>query len=141
MLKVTDLGQGGRELNVIRRLLLLVLFVALVFAVGTFIAQNNRPVGVTWLWWDTTTLPLYLLVFFSILLGATVASLVGLIELIRSESRARKLAKKLKVAEEELGQFREGSSLSSGERQEKSKDSDDYYYSHQNRIESFKKIS
>jgi len=123
----------------------LLTFVALAATIGMFIAQNNRPVAVEIYHWQTSTLPLYLLVFFAMLFGAACAGFMGLLELVRVESRSRQLGRKLKTTQKEYSALKE--SLPKVEtKPEATTDkplpppADSDYSAHQQEIRSFKKI-
>lgn len=133
-------------MRLIRRILYLIFFVAVVIAVGMFIAQNNKPMTIELFHWRTDTLPTYLLVFFCLLIGAVITGVIGLLELVKVEGRARRLERTLKKIRKDHGLLKtslkeaeEKQQLEQKAKEEELAKKDDYSV-HQSHIQSFKKI-
>ncbi len=134
-------------MRLFRRVFYLVLFVALAAAIGMFIAQNTRPVRLDFLRWSTSSLPAYLLVFLSMAVGAAAAGFLGLLELVKVEGRARRLAKALKNTEKDLEKVKSSIREAEEKREKELKKEEDKnapraddYAAQQGEIKSFKKI-
>ncbi|MDH3976623.1 MAG: LapA family protein [Deltaproteobacteria bacterium] len=84
------------------------LVTALLFmAAITFALKNNDPVSIKYyLTEKQIELPLYLLMFFSIIFGILIGGLEGLYERVRSGSVIRKLRREMAAKEKELTSLR-----------------------------------
>lgn len=73
----------------------------------TFALKNNTIVAIKYYFIeDTLDLPLYLLLFFSVILGIIIGGAEGIIEKIRSGRTIKKLTKEMKAKEDELTSLR-----------------------------------
>ena len=81
---------------------------ALLFLLAiTFSLKNNEMVAIKYYFQlESFDLPLYLLVFFSVILGILIGGIEGVIERIKSGNVIRKLKKEMKKMEEELTSLR-----------------------------------
>lgn len=81
---------------------------ALLFLLAiTFSLKNNEMVAIKYYFQlESFDLPLYLLVFFSVILGILIGGIEGVIERIKSGNVIRKLKKEMKKKEEELTSLR-----------------------------------
>ncbi|MDT8318470.1 MAG: lipopolysaccharide assembly protein LapA domain-containing protein [bacterium] len=81
---------------------------ALLFLLAiTFSLKNNEMVSIKYYFQlESLDLPLYLLVFFSVILGIFIGGMEGVIERIKSGNVIRKLKKEMKKMEEELTSLR-----------------------------------
>jgi uncharacterized integral membrane protein len=81
---------------------------ALLFLVAiTFSLKNNEMVALKYYFgWESLDLPLYLLVFFSVIFGIFIGGMEGVIERIKSGNVIRKLKKEMKKMEKELTSLR-----------------------------------
>ncbi len=82
--------------------------IALLFLLAiTFSLKNNEMVALKYYFQlESLDLPLYLLVFFSVIFGIFIGGMEGVIERIKSGSVIRKLKKEMKKMEEELTSLR-----------------------------------
>ena len=81
---------------------------ALLFLLAiTFSLKNNEVVALKYYFGlESFDLPLYLLVFFSVIFGILIGGIEGVIERIKSGNVIRKLKKEMKKMEEELTSLR-----------------------------------
>ena len=81
---------------------------ALLFLLAiTFSLKNNEIVSIKYYFGlESLDLPLYLLVFFSVIFGILIGGVEGVIERIKSGNTIRKLKKEMKKMEEELTSLR-----------------------------------
>lgn len=81
---------------------------ALLFLVAiTFALKNNDPVAIKYYFTERQIeLPLYLIMFFSVILGILIGGLEGLYEKMKSGSIIRKLKKEMAAKEKELTSLR-----------------------------------
>jgi len=81
---------------------------ALLFLLAiTFSLKNNEMVAIKYYFQlESLDLPLYLLVFFSVILGIFIGGMEGVIERVKSGNTIRKLKKEMKKMEEELTSLR-----------------------------------
>ena len=81
---------------------------ALLFLLAiTFSLKNNEMVAIKYYFQlESLDLPLYLLVFFSVILGIFIGGIEGVIERVKSGNTIRKLKKEMKKMEEELTSLR-----------------------------------
>lgn len=81
---------------------------ALLFLLAiTFSLKNNEMVAIKYYFQlESLDLPLYLLVFFSVILGIFIGGMEGVVERIKSGNVIRKLKKEMKKMEKELTSLR-----------------------------------
>lgn len=81
---------------------------ALLFLIAiTFALKNNDPVSIKYYFTENQIdLPLYLLMFFSVIFGILIGGLEGLYERMRSGSVIRKLKKEMAAMDKELTSLR-----------------------------------
>ncbi len=97
------------------KLFITILLMAVVIVAVTFAVQNTDSVTIRY--FDLvvpTTLPVYLLIFFSFLAGVVLAGLIGMIERFRLSLRVSKLRKEVKGLEGELYECRKQALAESG---------------------------
>jgi len=84
------------------------ILIALLFLLAiTFSLQNNEIVAIKYYFvGQPLQIPLYLLVFISVMFGILVGGVEGLIEKMRSAGKIRRLKKELDVKEKELTSLR-----------------------------------
>jgi uncharacterized membrane protein YciS (DUF1049 family) len=84
-----------------------ILFMAVVIVSVTFALQNTDNVTIKYYnLMQQTSIPAYLLIFFSFLAGIIVAGLIGIIERFRLNLRVSKLRKEIKGLESDLYECR-----------------------------------
>lgn len=73
----------------------------------TFALKNNEMVAIKYYFVEgTLELPVYLLLFFSVILGIIIGGVEGIIEKVRSGRTIKKLVKEMKSKEDELTSLR-----------------------------------
>lgn len=84
------------------------IFIALLFLVAiTFALKNNEEVTISYYFQEgPLEIPLYLLVFISVIFGILIGGVEGFVEKVRSGNTIRKLKKELACKEEELTSLR-----------------------------------
>lgn len=74
----------------IKKLLLLVIFLAVAAVVLLFVLENQQPVALAFLGWSAPSLPVSVLVLAGLLLGMAVGPLLGWYVAMRSKRRFRR---------------------------------------------------
>ena len=73
----------------------------------TFALKNNEMVAIKYYFIEETlNLPLYLLLFFSVILGIIIGGAEGIVEKVRNGRTIKKLMKEMKAKENELTSLR-----------------------------------
>ncbi len=73
----------------------------------TFALKNNEMVAIKYYYFEgTLDLPVYLLLFFSVIFGIIIGGVEGIVEKVRNGRTIKKLMKEMKTKEDELTSLR-----------------------------------